>query len=190
MMLTRVARYPHADNRKRRRFARSVHHPLLQIIIISIIRQSTLTERRTPLPCPTDHAAILPYPLPRDTMQRFTLFALRRMAVHGIRDAHAASSFIASFGLHFRKPLVLMRAFIVELAQVAHGRIVVAPCCAPRMTEDEARIVGILATAASNPDCARQHLERLAGTRCTGGTLATAAAFNDAMAQHGRPLAI
>lgn len=133
---------------------------------------------------------LLPLPLPADPMQRLALFAIRRMAAHGIRDARVAASFVGAFGLHFRKPLVLLRAFVVEFVHMASGTVLVAPCCAPRMTLDEARIVGILATAASNPRGARRHLARLAGREDIDGVLATAAAFNDAVAQAGRPLVL
>ena len=136
------------------------------------------------------HQTILPLPLPEDDMQRFVLFAVRRMAVYGIRDAHAAARFVGLFGLRFRKPLVLMRAFIVELAQASTGTITIAPCCAPRMTRDEALIVGILATAASNPDNASKHLMTLTASPHAPSALATAAAFNDAAAELGRPIVI
>lgn len=134
--------------------------------------------------------AILPYPLPEDAMQRLALAALRRMGAHGIRDACAALLFIEAFGLHFRKPLVLARAFMVELARASCSTIRLAPCCALRMTEDEARMVGVLATAASNPSCAARHLAQLAGTEEVAAPLSAAAAFNDTLASLGQPLAI
>lgn len=132
----------------------------------------------------------LPFPLPEDAMQRTVLVAVRRMAAHGIRDAHAAMLFLNTFGPGFRQPLVLLRAFVVELAGAARRRIQLAPCCALRMTQDEARIVGILAAAASSPACAARHLRELAGGGGIDHPLSTAAAFNDAAANLGRPLVI
>lgn len=134
--------------------------------------------------------ATLPFPLPDDAMQRMVLVAVRRMAAHGIRDAHAAMLFLTAFGAGFRQPLVLLRAFVVELAGVSRRTIKLAPCCALRMTRDEARIVGVLAAAASSPACAARHLRELAGGGCIGHPLSTAAAFNDAAANLGRPLVI
>ena len=132
----------------------------------------------------------LALPLPGDQMQRLALFALRRMAAHGIRDAHAASMMINTFGINFRRPLVLLRAFITELARCSDRTITVAPCCALRMTRDEASLVGILAVAASNPACASQHLRALAGSVEVSAPLSLAAAFNAALADAGLPLVI
>ena len=132
----------------------------------------------------------LPFALPDDAMQRMVLVAVRRMAAHGIRDAHAAMLFLNGFGAGFRQPLVLLRAFVVELAGAARRKITLAPCCALRMTQDEARIVGVLAAAASSPPSAARHLRELTGGGCIGHALSTAAAFNDAAANLGWPLVI
>ena len=139
---------------------------------------------------PAPAASVLPLPLPVDPAQRLVLVTVRRMASGGIRDAHAASLFLRTFGLHFRKPLVLMRAFMVETARASAGTIRVAPCCAHRMTLDEARMVGIVACAASNPANAADHLHRLTGNREIGAPLSAAAALGDALAECGLPLAL
>ena len=107
----------------------------------------------------------LPLPLPREDTQRLVLRCLRRMAAHGTRDAQAALWVFEAFGIHFRRPLVLLRAFVVDVAQVSARRISVAPCCAMRMTLDEARLIGVLAAAGDNPVAAAHHLRAL-----TGGT--------------------
>lgn len=149
---------------------------------------------QSPRPAPAPHdvtgAHPLPFPLPGDAMQRMVLVAVRRMAAHGIRDAQAAMLFVNGVGPGFRQPLVLLRAFVVELAGVSRRTIRLAPCCALRMTQDEARIVGVLAAAASSPACAARHLRDLAGGGCVDHPLSTAAAFNDAAANLGRPLVI
>lgn len=139
---------------------------------------------------PAPAASVLPLPLPSDPAQRLVLVAIRRMASGGIRDAHAASLFLRTFGLHFRKPLVLMRAFMVETARASAGTIRVAPCCAHRMTLDEARMVGIVGSAASNPANAADHLRALTGSRDIGAPLSAAAALGDALAECGLPLVI
>lgn len=132
----------------------------------------------------------LALPLPGDGMQRLALFAVRRMAAHGIRDAYAASLMVNTFGINFRRPLVLLRAFITELARCSDRTITVAPCCALRMTRDEAALVGVLAVAASNPACASNHLRALAGGDEISAPLSLAAAFNAALADAGLPLVI
>ncbi len=142
----------------------------------------------------TDHsppsADRLILPLPDDRIQRLVLFALRRMTAHGIRDAHAANLMFNTFGIHFRRPLVLLRGFIAELARCSERRITMAPCCALRMTGDEAALVGVLAVAASNPACAARHLRGLSARDEVSAPLSLAAAFNEALADAGLPLAI
>ncbi|MEW4447595.1 DUF6628 family protein [Qipengyuania sp. JC766] len=80
----------------------------------------------------------LPYALPNDRVLRPTLVMLRRMAAHGLRDARATMLAIDTFGADFRKPLTLMRCYLHELATASCRNIRIAPCCAPRMTRDEA----------------------------------------------------
>ena len=85
----------------------------------------------------TRSTGVLPLPLPEGRIERSVLFALRRMAAHGLRDVSAAWLMLDLFSTGFRRPLVLLRAFMLELAHAATGPIQVAPCCAPRMTEHE-----------------------------------------------------
>jgi hypothetical protein len=140
--------------------------------------------------CPSPQSGLMPLPLPADATQRLVLRCLRRMAAHGTRDAQAALLAIEHFGIHFRRPLVLLRAFVAELAQGAERRITMAPCCAMRMTRDEGLIVVVLATAAAYPDCARFHLEQLAGGGAVSSPLSLAAAFNQTLRELGRPYAL
>lgn len=140
----------------------------------------------TPVPTP----CLLPLPLPLEGTQRLVLRCVRRMAAHGIRDAQAALWMIDGFGSAFRRPLVLLRAFVAELAQASRRRITIAPCCALRMTLDEGRIVGVLATASDNPACARHHLRLLCDSAEVGAPLSVAATFNADLAALGRPLVL
>ncbi len=139
---------------------------------------------------PSRIAALLPFAIPADATQRMVLIALRRMAAHGLRDAVAGSLFLNGFGMHFRRPLVLLRAFVLELGEASARKICIAPCCSLRMIRDEACLIGVLAVAASNPDCAARHLRDLTRTRGIGEALSTSAAFNSALADLGRPLAL
>ena len=45
---------------------------------------------------------------------------------------------LGAFGRSYRRPLVLMRAMMLELARASSRKILVAPCCCARMTADEA----------------------------------------------------
>jgi len=131
---------------------------------------------------------LLPLPAPNDQMQRLVLFAVRRMAAHGVRDAYAANLLFSNFGIHFRRPLVLLRTFMIELSQSSTRTITIAPCCALRMTADEGRIVGILTKVADNRMAAANHLRELTGHNGISSPLSVAAALNNAMADLGRPL--
>ena len=59
-------------------------------------------------------AHALPHPLPDDANARLALFAIRRLGAHGLSDAHAVHAFMTRFDEGFRRPLVLMRAFMQE----------------------------------------------------------------------------
>src|SRR3546814_5071144 len=61
----------------------------------------------------------LPHTLPEDADARLLLFAIRRLGAHGLHDACAAHAFVTAFGEAFRSPLVLMRAFLLDVASTA-----------------------------------------------------------------------
>lgn len=138
----------------------------------------------------TSTEQLLPLPAPDDRVQRLVLFAVRRMAAHGVRDAYAANLLFSSFGIHFRRPLVLLRAFMIELSQTSKRTITIAPCCALRMTEDEGRIVSALATAGSDRFTAAKYLRELAGDNGISSPLSVAAAFGNALTDLGHPLEV
>lgn len=131
---------------------------------------------------------LLPLPAPDDRMQRLVLFAVRRMAAHGVRDAYAANLLFSNFGIHFRRPLVLLRAFMIELSQTSKRTITIAPCCALRMTADEGRIVSVLATAGTDRFTAAMQLRELAADNAISSPLSVAGAFNNALTDLGHPL--
>ncbi len=137
---------------------------------------------------PTPGQCQMPLPLPYEQTQRIVLRCLRRMAEHGVRDAQASLWVFEQFGIHYRRPLVLLRAFVIELAQVSQRRIQIAPCCAMRMTLDEGRIVEILAAAGQDPASAQRHLRLLTEAENPTSPLSLAVAFNDTLAALGKPM--
>lgn len=130
---------------------------------------------------------LLPLAAPTDRAQRIVLFAVRRMATHGVRDAYAANMLFSNFGINFRRPLVLLRTFMIELSQSSSRTITIAPCCALRMTADEGRIVAILTKAGDNRVAAANHLRELTGHHGISSPLSVAETFNNAMADMGQP---
>ncbi len=128
-------------------------------------------------------ACLLPLPLPDDRVERSVLFAVRRMAAHGVRDVSAAWLILDLFSTGFRRPLMLLRAFMLELAHAATGPIKVAPCCAPRMTEHEGLIMLTLFAAAGDLATAEDALARLTGSPQVFEPLSAAAVFGRAIGE-------
>lgn len=114
-----------------------------------------------PLPAQT---CLLPHSLPADPNTRIQLVAIRRMAAHGLRDAQASLLMLRWFGLDYRRRLVLLRALIHELAQVSRRTIQLAPCCAGRMTADEALLIRVLEQVGNDPADAASALIELTKT--------------------------
>lgn len=135
-------------------------------------------------------AALLPHRLPRHADARLALYVIRRMGAHGLGDARAAAALIAAFGPAFRRPLVLMRTLMTDIAGGATAPIAIAPCCCGRMTSAEAALVAILARAETAPDAARLLLADLLGTRAVDGVFASVAATAAAFADAGRPVTV
>jgi len=110
------------------------------------------------------------------------------MAIHGLHDASTALLMMQSFGLHFRKPLVLLRAFVLEMAQTASGSIQIAPCCAARMTAQERGLLCAIIGADRDPALASHHLQQLCRSTATNSLLVTTQVLSRALAETGRPL--
>jgi hypothetical protein len=117
---------------------------------------------------------VLPLPLPPGRAERAVLVILRRMAAHGFRDASATMLALETFGTDFRRVLVLLRAFMVELARCSSRTIQLAPCCAMRMTADEGLLMETLMLAHGDRDGAEQALLHLARSPGIGETLSVA----------------
>ncbi|MES1970828.1 MAG: DUF6628 family protein [Pseudomonadota bacterium] len=133
-------------------------------------------------------AQILPLPMSACPNARLALFAIRRIGAHGLGDAHAAHALLNAFGEGFRRPLVLMRALMADIAGTAVNPISIAPCCCNRMTTAEDAVLTILARVETTPDTARLLLADLLGVRRIDGVLASAAALAAAFADSGRPI--
>ena len=134
--------------------------------------------------------AALPHLLPSCPNARLALFAMRRIGAHGLADARAAHALFTGFGQSFRRPLVLLRALMADLAATATGPIAIAPCCCARMTSAEAAMLTVLARVETAPDAARLLLSDLLGVRRADGVLASAAAVAMAFADEGRPVSV
>ena len=130
----------------------------------------------------------LPHPLPTCPNTRIPLFAMRRMGGHGLADARAAHAMFSAFGESFRRPLMLIRAFMADMAAASAGPIAIAPCCCARMTHAERALTTILARVELAPETARLLMVDLLGIRRVDGVLASAAAVAMAFADEGRPI--
>lgn len=120
--------------------------------------------------------------------QRLALYAVRRMAAGGIGDAFAAQAFLTGFGVDFRRPLVLMRAFMTELARASAQTIAVAPCCCPRVTAAENAILTALGLAHEDPAGADTQLAWLLGVDDCASVTEHARALAAGFADCGMPL--
>jgi hypothetical protein len=118
------------------------------------------------------------------------LFAMRRMGAQGLADARAAHLLFTAFGQNFRRPLILLRALMADLAGASAGTIAIAPCCCARMTPAESAMLTILARIETAPDVARYLMADLLGIRRIDGVLASAAAVAMAFADEGRPVVV
>lgn len=110
------------------------------------------------------------------------------MAAGDLNDAHVANAFMANFGLAYRRPLILLRALMAELSRVSERKIMVAPCCCPRMTTAEAAVLASVGLGIDNPHDAHDLLCETLGVDNCLGALSSAQALGQAFADLGRPL--
>lgn len=132
--------------------------------------------------------AALPALQPEHPGARLLLFGIRQMGGHGLNDACAAHAFVTAFGKGFRKPLVLLRALMADMAALSHGPIQIAPWCCPRMTGSEAALLAALARVRTNRKAATMLLSDLLGVREVAGVAATARVLAQSFADLGLPL--
>ena len=136
----------------------------------------------------TSLAAALPEIQPDHPGARLLLFGVRQMGGHGLTDACAAHAFMTAFGKGFRKPLVLLRALMADMAALSSGPIQIAPWCCPRMTGSEAALLAALTRVRVNRKAATMLLSDLLGIREVAGVTATARALSQSFADLGLPL--
>lgn len=132
---------------------------------------------------------LLPHDAPGCDNRRLLLYGFRRIAAHGLNDAHAAHAMLTVFGRSYRRPLVLLRALAAELSRVSARRLTIAPCCCPRLTLCEANFLGAVAVCVDDPQSAHAALAAMLGVRECVGALCSAQALSQAFADLGRPLA-
>ena len=141
-----------------------------------------------PAPSPAPTPTVLPHPLPDAHGDRLLLLAIRRMGAHGLADAHVAQRFFAAFGDGFRRPLILARSFMEELAATATTTIAIAPCCCARMTGAEAALITAIGLAERRPETTRLLLADVMAERRADAITASAAALSAAFADVGLPI--
>ena len=133
-------------------------------------------------------ARLLPHNAPEESGARLLLLAVRRIGVGGLNDAQAASHMIGAFGLSFRRPLILVRALMAELARASRRSIMIAPSCCCRMTIAEAILLRAAAVANADPRGAHEALCDLCGIDQAIGVLSSAQAVAQAFSDLGRPI--
>src|SRR3546814_18709938 len=121
------------------------------------IQEARMTSTRTITATP-------PHTLPEDADARLVLFAIRRLGAHGLHDACAAHAFVTAFGEAFRRQLVLMRAFMLDVASTAAQPIAIATGCCARATASEAALLDVPARAKISPAKERVTLAAQHGT--------------------------
>ena len=135
-----------------------------------------------------DFTAMLPHAGPADDASRLLLFGIRRMAAGGLNDAHVAAAFLMAFGKNYRRPLILLRALMAELARAAKQAIVIAPCCCPRMTAGEHELVSAVTASAADARVAHRGIATLIATPTALGALTSAQALAQSFLDLGQPL--
>lgn len=133
-------------------------------------------------------ARLLPHSAPDDSGARLFLHGVRRIGVGGLGDAQAASMLIGAFGLSFRRPLILLRALMAELARASHRSIMIAPSCCCRMTIAESMLLRTTVFSREQPRLAHDILCHLCGVDSAIGVLCSAQAVSQAFADLGRPI--
>lgn len=133
-------------------------------------------------------ARLLPHNAPEETGARILLQAVRRIGVGGLNDAYAASLLMGAFGMSFRRPLVLVRAMMSELARASNRSIMIAPSCCCRMTIAEMLLLRILSEAREDPRRAHGLIGELCGVEQAFGILSSAQAVAQAFDDLGRPI--
>jgi hypothetical protein len=139
---------------------------------------------------PTQPAIVnpLPFAAPMVGTNQLLLYVIRRMGAHGLHDAAATNALLGVFGINYRRPMIMLRAFMAETARGADKKILIAACCCVRMTIDEARLIEAITTALDDPRGASLLLRRAMGCDQDIGALSAAQAVCAAFEDLGRAL--
>lgn len=138
----------------------------------------------------TAQETVLLRPVPVCGNARLLIYATRRMAVGGLNDAFAANALLSLFGARARRPTLLLRAMMAEVARSSQRQLIIAPCCCRMMTHTEAELLLILTTASERPRFAHARICMLLESEHALGVLSSAQAVAQAFADLGRPLAV
>ena len=77
---------------------------------------------------------------------------------------------------------------MAEVSRVSTGKLLVAPCCCPRLTAAELVLLDVIAQASDSPRDAHDRLGTLLGVNTCLGALSSAQAVGIAFSDCGRPL--
>ncbi len=130
----------------------------------------------------------LPFAAPVIGADQLLLYTIRRMGAYGLHDAAATNAMLGVFGMAYRRPMIMLRAFMAETARGADKKILIAACCCARMTIDEARLIEAIATAMEDPRGSSLLLRQAMGCNQDVGALSAAQAVCAAFEDLGRPL--
>ena len=130
----------------------------------------------------------LPFAAPKIGTNQLLLYVIRRMGAHGLHDAAATNALLGVFGMTYRRPMIMLRAFMAETARGADKKILIAACCCARMTIDEARLIEAIATSLDDPRGASLLLRQTMGCDQDVGALSAAQAVCMAFEDLGRTL--
>lgn len=130
----------------------------------------------------------LPALQPEAPGPRLLLFGLRQMGRHGVDDACAAHAYMTGFGVHFRRPLVLTRALVIEMSEASSQSIEIAPWCCPRVTAAESALLTALGRCEAEPRVAEKLLADMLGIRDAHGVLAVVQTLAFTFRDMGLPL--
>ena len=130
----------------------------------------------------------LPFAAPMVGTNPLLLYVVRRMGAHGLHDAAATYALLGVFGINYRRPMIMLRAFMAETARGADKKILIAACCCARMTIDEARLIEAIGTSLDDPRGASLLLRQTMGCNQDTGALSAAQAVCMAFEDLGRTL--
>jgi hypothetical protein len=131
---------------------------------------------------------ILLRPAPGCRNARLLLYAIRRMAHGGLNDAFAAHALFSLFGVRSRRPTILLRALMAEMARSSNRQIIVAPCCCGMMTAAEMELMLVISVSQDRSRFAHARICSLLGVDHALGVLSSAQALAQAFEDLGRPI--